>query len=40
MNESVLAKLKEKKTAFEQYKRSRDGQDYLAYTKARIHAKA
>jgi len=35
----VLARLKKKKTAFEQYKQSREGQDYLAYAKARNNAK-
>ena len=40
MNERVLASLKKKKAAFEQYKQSRAGQDCLAYTKARNHAKA
>jgi len=40
MNQRVLPKLKKKKTAFEQYKQSRGGQDHLAYTKARNRAKA
>jgi len=39
MNESVLAKIKQKSSAFEQYKLTRDGINYLAYTKARNAAK-
>jgi hypothetical protein len=39
MNEKVLAKIKQKRLAFEQYKLTRDGINYLAYITARNAAK-
>ena len=40
MNERVLSKLKRKRSAFELYKQTKEGKDYLAYAKARNGAKA
>jgi len=40
MNERVLSRIKRKRTAFELYKQTREGKDYLNYTKARNAAKA
>jgi hypothetical protein len=40
MNERVLSRIKRKRSAFELYKQTREGKDYLAYTKARNAAKA
>ena len=40
MNEWVLSRIKRKRSAFELYKQTREGKDYLAYTKARYTAKA
>jgi len=39
MQDRVLSRIKQKKTAFERYKLTRDGKDYLEYTKARNAAK-
>jgi len=40
MNDRVLSKIKQKKLAFDRYKQSREGKDYLEYTKARNAAKS
>jgi len=40
MDERVMARIRRKKTAFERYKETRDGKDYLEYTRARNAAKA
>lgn len=40
MNERVLSRIKRKRSAFELYKQTREGRDYIAYTKARNAAKA
>jgi hypothetical protein len=40
MNERVLSRIKRKRSAFELYKQTREGKDYLAYAKARKVAKA
>jgi ribosomal protein S20 len=40
MNERVLSRIKRKKSAFELYKQTRDGKDYLEYTKTRNSARA
>ena len=40
MNDRVLSRIKKKKTAFENYKRTREGKDYLEYCKIRNTAKA
>ena len=39
MQDRVLSRIKRKKTAFERYKLTKDGLDYLNYTKARNAAK-
>ena len=39
MQDRVLSIIKRKKTAFERYKLTKDGMDYLEYTKARNAAK-
>jgi hypothetical protein len=40
MNSAVLAKLKVKKQAYKRYLQTRDGADYLLYTRARNQAKS
>jgi len=35
MNDRILSKIKRKKSAFDCYKQTREGKDYLEYTKAR-----
>jgi hypothetical protein len=35
MNDKVLSRIKKKKSAFELYKQTRNGKDYLEYCKAR-----
>jgi hypothetical protein len=40
MNERVLSRLKRKKSAFDRYRETRDGKDYLEYCKGRNVTKA
>ena len=39
MNDRALSRIKRKKEAFQRYKATRDGMDYLEYVKARNAAK-
>jgi len=40
MNERALGKIRKKKEAFDRYKRTREGEDYLEYAKARNSVKS
>jgi ribosomal protein S20 len=40
MNAKVLSRIKKKKTAFEKYKQTKEGKEYIEYTRARNAAKS